>query len=1362
MIRELLSNLKSARIFLALGLVPLMVSVSAADSSDSVTIHTPYNPATGIWIQQVGDLYPSASTQQSVYYTRYSQQLSAKALDYYYDGNGYLKLSNKRVLCRTKGADGIIHHPDGDLVVAGQETNTLFKVKSDGADTNNCVTKSEWVGSGATYHLMMSPNDSVLFSAGIPGDLYSLRTNSSANGRLEKIRRINITGSTNNITTVVWDNDGNMFYTRSSNLGTISGNSQNNAQFGIIEKVNCQGISGTVAPQKCSADKITTVYTKTLIDSLKGAHGASFDEYSNTILLFGDSHIVQIDPSTHKIVADVDLRKYLFNDDKMTGSFSNNTAETWGYAISNSNEIRWLLDQGTADGKGHLFVASNSGHLVFIDYTSNPYKLINNNILLHVQWIDNYLDDIAPIAGAGSNRTSASTTPGLVVSSSSRSSSSANIFRESSSSKNSSSSIGGGGSRSSSSVGKSSSSQGSGSGDGSSSSGVTGKSSSSIGSGDGSSSSKGGSSGGGEEGSSDSSTGKSSGSGEGDSSSSGTTGGGEGGDGSSSSGTTGGGEEGGDGSSSSGSTGGGDEWTPPWISDSTKYEGFDDDGSGGQDGRDLYPTNDKRDKGDTLVTEGSKLIPIPSDSSTTGVIVINGNKYVTGEGSKSTPLTGFGSDSTTAADRESVAVGDVIKITLDADKIKDYFGDSDSLYISGADGFLFVDPNNPNPGTPSANISIGVTGKDQSFWVTADTVTSGAIYITDKDGHLIIFDGISFYDPIPKAELGYIQDSDDDGKLDSLEIILSDTIPQGLTPTGIAVVVNGDTIQLTSAITVSGSRIYADASDKDLSKDSFPEDARVIITYSSEATGTSYQRDASLLQLGSHVIKQAYAIRNKNGRDSLFIEFNIDIIPADLTNPEMVAWLNGQGFDLDEVNVYLPTKNMIILVGDSLGLNGSSDYVTLAPGATFNNLSFIASAEYERQVPVTVQNRYPSAETVEYYDTDGDGALDSIAVRFSSKVTADDLKNFYFSFPWYSSRGLLIELQAQPQNLILSDDGLSVGWIVTSNFNVASGLTEIKSEVPQATLYTYYDIFGNSFVVPQKISLVDKMAPVIAAASLHYGDSRDTLTVTFSETVNYSDLVGKDFFAYIHGKDTIDINPSRMIWSADGKTVRLVLRESTDGIVPGDSLLVVPGAKSKISDIYGNESLENASPVVIGGLLGKLVESVKMGYYDPEKYVLNTLNSVSISYVPNQTRTSDLRDEGTLGHLISLGERFVPQLVDGAKLDADGNYDASVLDSINPADVFVNFSVSYFDNLGQYVTDTTFNIPCNSPAFGTSQNCLTTDKKVFVNWNYKDHTGRLVGSGVYIVEFKLIVRYKQKKIQEEMRDKWGVRRKKSK
>ena len=1311
---------------LFLSLTAILLGTAFAVAAGDVAINEPYNPATGIWIQQVGDLYPSASTYETVYYTRYSVQLSAKAVDYYYDGNGYLKLYNRRLLCRTPGADGIIHHPDGDLVVAGQDHNQIYKIDKNAADTlaDKCITKRVASNaSSSTYHLMMNPDNTVLWSAGIPGNLISYATDST--GKLERIRQVKVYGDVSNITTIVWDNSQQAYYTRSTNMGEGK-----DAQFGKIVDTLCN-----INAKPCPANQITGLKTQALIKGLNGAHGASFDEYSKTILLFGGTHIVQIDPAKpNEVAADVDLNKYLFSS-----------------AIPNAvGWNRWLLDQGTADHKGHIFVASNSGHLIFVDYTSNPNKLIDNNILIHVQWIDNYLDDVAPMAGAGSDRKPANSEGEILQSSASRSS--ATVYHESSSSgaKLSSSSQGGSG-------GKSSSSQGGSGGKSSSSQGSTGGNSSSFqgGSGDGSSSSQGGigdnssSSQNGGGGKSSSSQG---GSGENPSGSSTS----QGGDPSSS------GSQGGS-SSSSVSGGNGDDWVPPWASDSS-YSGFEDDGSEDQGGSDAYPTNDKRDKGDSLVSNGSILIPSSSASSSDpNTIVINGGTYVTDSTTHSISLPSYGSDSSSATGKEPVNVGDVIQITLDANKIKDYFGDSDSIYVSGTDGLLFVDPTHPS--SPNSNISVGVSDKDISIWVTADTTVSvGSIYFTDKDGHLIIFDGINFYDPIPAAEIGYIQDSDDDAFLDSLEIILANSIPEGLTATGLAILVNGDTLVVNSAITVSGNRIFASADGLKLETEKFPDNAEVLITYTSDATGANYLRRANLLQLGSHVIHQAYAIRNKSGRDSLFIEFNIDIIPADLKNPEMVAWLNGQGFNLDEVNVYLPTKNTIILVGDSLKLNGVTDYVTLAPGASFNNLSFIASSEYDRQVPVKVVDRYPSAQTVEYYDVDGNGELDSIVVRFSSAVTAEEMENFYFSFPWYSSRGLLINLQAQPKNLVLSADGKSVGWSVTSNVKVAPYLTSVSPDLPAATLYTYYNIFGNSFVSSEAIVVSDKMAPVISSATLHYGEDskRDTLTVSFSESVDYASLSGKDFFAYIHSKDTIDLNPVQMIWNSDGKSVQLILRESTDGIVPGDSLLIVAGKDSRIADIYGNESVENASPVVIGGLLGKIVESVNMGFYDPEQYVTNTLNSVSISYVSNQTRTSDLRDEGTLGHLISLGERFVPQLIDGAKTDADGNYDEALLDSIDPADVFVNFSVSYFDNLGQYVTDTTFNIPCNSAAFGTDQNCLTTDKKVFVNWNYKDHTGRLVGSGVYLVQFKLVVRYKQKKIQEEMRDKWGVRRKKSK
>ena len=111
----------------------------------------------------------------------------------------------------------------------------------------------------------------------------------------------------------------------------------------------------------------------------------------------------------------------------------------------------------------------------------------------------------------------------------------------------------------------------------------------------------------------------------------------------------------------------------------------------------------------------------------------------------------------------------------------------------------------------------------------------------------------------------------------------------------------------------------------------------------------------------------------------------------------------------------------------------------------------------------------------------------------------------------------------------------------------------------------------------------------------------------------------------------------------------------------------------------------------------------------------------------------------------------MPQLLDRAQISADGTVDPSVLDSLDPEKVFITFVVNYYDHLGQYVNDTTILVPCNSPKFGG--NCLESDQKIFVNWNFKDHRGRFVGTGVYTVQFKMVVRYEKKKIEEEIKDK---------
>ena len=1338
----------------------------------------PSNPAAGIWIQQVGDIVPHAATTETLYYTKYSQNDRVKSLDYYYDGNGYLQLKNKRTLCTEndgmEGADGIVHHPDGSLIVAAQKER-VHKISKNGG---SCVLASSTTSDGV-WHLMVDPNHKYVWAAGIPGKLHRIRITNDVNSKHFDTRGYNVTlvsASTdrekhNSLATLIWDKEGNAFFTRSDYRGggceryestdlTSVGydfrecsnkekkEESAKAYFGYITdttKVYAKDQRAADTLRVAVGDTaITKLGVKILIDSLEGAHGGTYDPYSNTIFVFGGARIVQIKPQkkngkmTASIVGTIDLHDYFFND-----SYANLTEPR------TNDHVGWRLDQGTVDGHGHLFVASNTGHMVFVDYTSNAQKYITDNVLVHVQWIDNWLDDLAPLDVTEEIRSSAhqgqdqlsSSSMGISssrqeYSSSSKPKSSSSSKKVSSSSNGKSSSSGGnGGNSSSSSNGKSSSSGGNGGNGGSSSSGGNNGSSCSGGNNNGSSSSGG-------------NGGNNSSSSKGNGSSSGGNGGGN------SSGKDGDGDDFPDESSSSRKNGSGDDF-PDGSSSSRVYVGFDDyeDDKGALD---FYPSNDNYEDGDSLVSDVGIMIPVDSAEGMPGTVKVGENVYMK-ENNPVSPM-----DLRYGSGLDSAQVGQVVAIVLDSAKIKKIFGNSvESIMVVPRGN---VDLVNPNDATRPDSIVYNADGS-VVIWVTADTVVEkGSIYVVG-DGKVAIIDNINFYDPIPDARIGFVKDSDGDKVLDFQEILLKEPLPSGITVKSIQDVINGKTKKVHSVIEVNASRdrLTMDVSDISFPED-FPEDAYAIITYETE-NGTCYTRKVQLIEVGNNVINSSFAIRDKAGKDSLFIKFNIDLIPADIANPDMLVMLKQEldrhGFDLEDIsNAYMPSRNMVVLVGKDLGLKGKNrDSVSLYPNVTFQNLQYITSDEYEREVPVKVIDRVPAVKNVEYWDTDGDGVLDQIVTNFTKNVTSADLEMLHMSFPWYSFRGLLIQLMASPDELSLDPkDSSRVVWNVRSSTQLTTGVTSISEDLPPAIIYTYYDVLGETFVNEENAVIADKMPPVIVGAVLNYGSKADSLSVTFSEVVQYQDLEGRDYFRYIHGKDVIDLLPSNILWSSDGRSATLVLDGSVATILPGDSLMVVRGAKDDIRDNYGNIAGEKPSPVVIAGLLNHLVESTKMGRFDDADEMYRTLSSVNLRYVPSSVTKEDLEKEGALGQLVQLGERFVPQLVDRAQISADGTVDPSVLDSLKPENIFITFVVNYYDHLGQYVNDTSITVQCNSWKFGG--NCLDTDKKVFVNWNFKDHTGRFVGTGVYMVQFKMVVKYEKKKIEEEVKDKWGVRRSK--
>ena len=110
--------------------------------------------------------------------------------------------------------------------------------------------------------------------------------------------------------------------------------------------------------------------TTTQLSAVTGnsAHGGVYDPFTNTIITFGSTTVNQFDAA---------------------GNF----LQSRTFPVSG-------FDQGTVDGNGHLFIASGSD-VFFLDYSSDG-NIATNSHFFTTAFVRNFLDDLAPLVGAGS------------------------------------------------------------------------------------------------------------------------------------------------------------------------------------------------------------------------------------------------------------------------------------------------------------------------------------------------------------------------------------------------------------------------------------------------------------------------------------------------------------------------------------------------------------------------------------------------------------------------------------------------------------------------------------------------------------------------------------------------------------------------------------------------------------------------------------------------------------------------------------------------------------------------------------------------------------------------------------------------
>jgi len=297
---------------------------------------------------------PATPTTGKVFYTLFDQStpFNVKSVDFSYNsGTNTLTLTNEVDIAHTPDADGIVVNPqDPDLLIIG---TTLNNTPLDGTDDNLATvviadgTVTPFSSPIPTFHLELA-DATTIYAAGIPGGLVSHTIN--ADGSLsEGTQDFPTEGSDDTlITQLIAINSGpdaGKFYYTSSTAGGIG-------NYGELT------FGASFTTSRIHAD-------------LTGAHGGEYDPFSDSVIIVGSSHIIQLDPSDGSILCDLE------------GGVDFAVPEGFVH-----------FDQVVADGKGHLLMTDNGGDLFFVDYPSGD--LCGETTQVASSFLDATLDDLAP------------------------------------------------------------------------------------------------------------------------------------------------------------------------------------------------------------------------------------------------------------------------------------------------------------------------------------------------------------------------------------------------------------------------------------------------------------------------------------------------------------------------------------------------------------------------------------------------------------------------------------------------------------------------------------------------------------------------------------------------------------------------------------------------------------------------------------------------------------------------------------------------------------------------------------------------------------------------------------------------------
>ena len=341
----------------------------------------------------------SQPTSGTIYFTCYANQGSSgsnctggndvQKATYSYTGTS-LTVGSPVGVANTQGADGLQFLPNGDLVVAGQQSGTVSEITPGGT-----LVKQVSAGVPEADHISVSPAglygaNPIITVGGYEGHgMAVLPVGSDGTISAGTSCALSLSGTLLTpaeeqsfvLDSVVWVGS-QAYFTESSPSNLFGGY----GTFGAIDITYTGG--------SCSANLIP------LLPALPSAHGMAYDPYSNSILTFGSQMIAQI-----KVGGAAAPSASIVSEITFGGQACYETPSCYQYAGPVGSSSNNMFDQGAVDGTGHIFVSNNNGNMVFVDYSQIASGLIagtsTNRPFVSDQFETTAMDDVAPLLGPG-------------------------------------------------------------------------------------------------------------------------------------------------------------------------------------------------------------------------------------------------------------------------------------------------------------------------------------------------------------------------------------------------------------------------------------------------------------------------------------------------------------------------------------------------------------------------------------------------------------------------------------------------------------------------------------------------------------------------------------------------------------------------------------------------------------------------------------------------------------------------------------------------------------------------------------------------------------------------------------------------